>query len=399
MLNRRWTIKPGRESRAWAFLLTLLLLSVMFTGRAEAAKYASVVINGYTGDVLFSRSADARRHPASLTKIMTLYMLFEALDKGQVTLDTRMRISRRAAGQAPSKLGLRPGSTILVEHAIKALIVRSANDVAVVVAEHLGKTEFRFARMMTKKARTLGMNATQFRNASGLPNSKQYTTARDMARLCFRLISDHPRYYRYFATQSIRWGGKTYKTHNRVLKNFLGTDGIKTGYTRASGFNLATSTKRNGYHLIGIVFGGKTNKSRDAHMRKILNEQFARIDRNPHLGRRYAVIPLPVAKPATGKDSIRRAEPLTAGVQAAIPLPVAKPAIGKDAITRAEPLMAESQTVTADVPPDSPDPIGDLIAAEEKGILGVLPANNLRSSAVTFPDKPFSSPHPPPIAP
>ncbi len=345
MLNRRWTIKSGLESRAWALVFMVVLLSAMFTGRAEAAKYASIVINGYTGEVLFSRSADARRHPASLTKIMTLYMLFEALDKGQVTLNTRMRVSRRAAGQAPSKLGLRLGSTIIVEHAIKALIVRSANDVAVVVAEHLGKTEFRFARMMTKKARALGMNATQFRNSSGLPNSKQYTTARAMARLCFRLISDYPEYYRYFATKSIRWGGKTYKTHNGVLKSFLGTDGIKTGYIRASGFNLATSTKRNGYHLIGIVFGGKTTKSRDAHMRKILNEQFARIDRNPNLGRRYAVIPLPAAKPATGKNLAARAGPVMAERQAAIPSPVAKPAAGKNLAIRTEPVMAGRQAV------------------------------------------------------
>jgi D-alanyl-D-alanine carboxypeptidase len=395
--------ESGRGPQKLALLLVAALIAVGVTTSGWAAsnpKYAAIVINGFTEEVLFSRSADARRYPASLTKVMTLYLLFDALERGDVTLNTKMRVSKRAAGQAPSKLGLRAGSTIIVEHAIKTLVVRSANDVAVVVAEHLGKTESQFAQIMTRKAKALGMNSTQFRNASGLPNRNQYTTARDIARLSFRLISDHPKYYPYFKTKSIRWGGKTYKSHNAVLKNFDGTDGIKTGYIRASGFNLATSTRRNGYHLIGVVFGGRTTKTRDAHMREILNEQFARINSDPSLGRRYVVIPSPVHKPVPGQDLIARAQPGgTALQQVAIApetetiaeiepaqeeqrnvrtagqiLPIARisqPSTQGEATVS----TAASSAATASVPAGSADPIGDLIAAEEAGILGVLPAS------------------------
>ncbi len=401
--------KSCREPRKLALLLVAAVLTVTMSTGAFAAsnpKYAAIVINGYTEEVLFSRSPDARRYPASLTKVMTLYLLFEALERGDVKLDTKMRVSKRAAGQAPSKLGLKAGSTIIVEHAIKVLVVRSANDVAVVIAEHLGKTESQFAQIMTRKAKALGMKGTQFRNASGLPNRQQYSTARDMARLSFRLISDYPKYYPYFSTKSIRWGGKTYKTHNEVLKNFAGTDGIKTGYIRASGFNLATSTKRNGYHLIGVVFGGRTTKTRDAHMRKILNEQFARISADPSLGRRYVVIPSPVHKPAPGQDLIAAAQPVGPQV-AADSIAVATvdetvlPNQEQTARTtsRSRPIAENSkQTIenksvaatipsdagmaTASVPANSTDPIGDLIAAEEEGILGVLPVNKLPESDV-----------------
>lgn len=403
-------IESCREPRKLALMLVAALISISITTGAYAAanpKYAAIVINGYTEEVLFSSNADARRYPASLTKIMTLYLLFDALERGDVKLDTKMRVSKRAAGQAPSKLGLKAGSTIIVEHAIKVLVVRSANDVAVVIAEHLGKTESQFAQIMTRKAKALGMNGTQFRNASGLPNRQQYSTARDMARLGFRLISDHPKYYPYFSTKSIRWGGKTYKTHNEVLKNFSGTDGIKTGYIRASGFNLVTSTKRNGYHLIGVVFGGRTTKTRDAHMRKILNEQFARINADPSLGRRYVVIPSPVHKPVPGQDLIATARPAGSQMAAASRAEAtsdapAQPSQDRNVRTASQllPIVEDNKppvedevaavspderattasTTTASVPGNSKDPIGDLIAAEEAGILGVLPASKLPGS-------------------
>ena len=268
------------------------------------SKYAAVVVNAYTGKVLFARNADAQRYPASLTKMMTLYMLFEALERGDLTLNTEMTVSARAAGQAPSKIGLKAGAKIRVEDAIKALVVKSANDIATVVSEHLGGTEVKFAQMMTARARQLGMMSTRFANASGLPNSNQITSARDMATLGRRLIEDFPQYYPYFGTTTFSYKGQTYKGHNEVLKKYSGADGIKTGYIRASGFNLVTSVRRNGYHLIGVVLGGLSTKSRDAHMMEILDEQFVRIAADPSLGRRYAYIPNPQPKPGTSGPMI-----------------------------------------------------------------------------------------------
>ena len=219
-----------------ALVLTALLAAAP---KPALAKYAALVMDVESGEVLFSRNADTRRHPASLTKIMTLYLLFEALENGKVTMNTPLKVSKRAAGQPASKLGLRRGKTIRVEVAIKALVVKSANDVATVVAEALGGTEAGFARMMTEKAKALGMKRTQFRNASGLPNRRQLSTARDMARLGIAVQRDFPKYYAYFRTNRFKWGGRTYRSHNRLLGNYKGTDGVKTGYIRAAGSNLS----------------------------------------------------------------------------------------------------------------------------------------------------------------
>lgn len=305
---RIW-LSGGAPRRAALFVFVALLTASLAAPPAVSAnsKYAAIIINAYTGKVLFSRNADAKRYPASLAKIMTLYLLFDALEKGDVTLNTKLPVSRRAAGQAPSKLGLKAGETITVEQAIKALVVKSANDVATVVGEKLGGTEFKFSQMMTRKARDLGLTHTRFANASGLPNSKQYTTAREMVVLCRRLIDDFPQYYPYFLTSTFTWKGRTHKAHNEVLKRFPGADGIKTGYIRASGFNLATSVRRDGYHLIGVVFGGKSTKSRDAHMKDILTKQFRRIAADPALGARFVVIPQPVPKPGRPTQFIAKA--------------------------------------------------------------------------------------------
>ena len=240
-------------------------------------KYASIIVEESSGRVLYSRSADKQLFPASLTKIMTLYLLFEALQNRRISLETRMKVSKVAASRSPSKLYLKPGQTITVENAILALVTKSANDVATVVSEHLGGSERNFAKKMTRKARAIGMKRTIFKNASGLPNQAQLSTARDMARLGIAIRRDFPQYFKYFNSASFNWKGRKFRNHNKLLTQFKGTDGIKTGYINASGFNLVATTERNGVRLIGVVFGGKTGKSRDNHMISLLNRQFKQI--------------------------------------------------------------------------------------------------------------------------
>jgi len=208
---------------------------------------------------------------------MTLYLLFEALQNRRITLGTRMKVSKVAASRSPSKLYLKPGQTITVENAILALVTKSANDVATVVSEHLGGNERNFAKKMTRKAKAIGMKRTTFKNASGLPNQAQLSTARDMARLGIAIRRDFPQYFKYFNSTSFNWKGRKFRNHNKLLTQFKGTDGIKTGYINASGFNLVATTERNGVRLVGVVFGGKTGKSRDKHMISLLNRQFERI--------------------------------------------------------------------------------------------------------------------------
>jgi D-alanyl-D-alanine carboxypeptidase len=258
----------------------ILFSSILLCQATASARYASIVIDAKSGKVLHASNPDRRRYPASLTKMMTLYMLFDALNRGKLTLNQRLKVSRRAQGMAPSKLGLRRGQTIKVKDAILALITKSANDVAVVVAEGLGRTEVKFAQMMTKKASAIGMRKTRFRNASGLPNRRQVSTARDMAVLAQHLLDDFPQFYHYFGTQRFSYKRRTFRNHNNLLKNYPGVDGIKTGYIRASGFNLVASSKRHGRRLIGVVFGGKSAKSRDRHMRRLFERAFALVPKN-----------------------------------------------------------------------------------------------------------------------
>jgi D-alanyl-D-alanine carboxypeptidase len=242
----------------------------------HAEKYtpptASIIVDGNTGNVLHTSNADALRHPASLTKIMTLYLLFERLDAGKIKLDTPLKISAHATEQAPTKLGLKIGQTVAVEDAIKAVVTKSANDIAVAIAENLAGDEDEFCRMMTRKARELGMSHTTYVNASGLPDDDQITTARDQA-LLGRAIEDRfPRYYKYFSTQEFVYHGEAIRNHNHLLGAVGGVDGIKTGYTRASGFNLVTSVHRDGRYIIGVVLGGRSAFERDAHMRELIND-------------------------------------------------------------------------------------------------------------------------------
>jgi len=267
-------------SRRIAISLTVWLFAALIVGAGTpaAAKYASLVVDAETGQVLHQINPDTRNYPASLTKIMTLYMVFDALKNGRLTLEDRMKVSRRATGQPPSRLGLRRGQTITVRDAILALVTKSANDVATVVAEHLGGTERKFAVAMTAKARELGMVRTTFRNASGLPNRGQLTTARDMSRLARAMLRDFPVQYRVFSTQKFRWHGVNFRNHNKLLGRYEGLDGIKTGYIRASGFNLVASAERGGRRLVGVVMGGRSPSHRNTLMAKLLDESFRELE-------------------------------------------------------------------------------------------------------------------------
>lgn len=238
--------------------------------KGDANKQAAFVFDANSGRVLHDQAADELRFPASLTKMMTLYMLFGEIEQGRLTYQSKIRISERANGMAPSKLGLEVGEEIAVIDCIKALVIKSANDIAVAVAEHIGGTEYQFANMMTERAHQIGMRNTTFRNASGLPNPAQFSTARDMVTLGLRLQDDFPQHYRHFSLASFEYGGKIYKSHNTLMRGFPGMDGIKTGYTRASGFNLVSSVRADGKHVVGAVFGGKTAATRNALMRSLL---------------------------------------------------------------------------------------------------------------------------------
>lgn len=239
-----------------------------------APPQAAFVINADTGAVLYEKNAYEKRFPASLTKMMTLYLTFEALKEGKLKLDQKLSVSKKAASQPQTNIALKAGSTITVRKCIESLVIRSANDASVVLAEGIGTSEWNFAQMMTRKAQSLGMKNTVFKNPNGLPNPLQYTTASDMAKLGIALRKHFPEYYGYFKLRSFSYNGRTYKTHNRVLDRFGGADGIKTGYINASGFNLVTSVKRDGHNIVGVVMGGRSARLRDDEMVRLLGNAF-----------------------------------------------------------------------------------------------------------------------------
>jgi D-alanyl-D-alanine carboxypeptidase len=310
-------------------------------------RYASIVVDANSGDILYTRQADTLRYPASLTKMMTLYMTFEALESGELTLDQVLTTSSRAARQAPSKLELRADDKIMVDDVIRAVVTKSANDAAVVLAEQIGGTEKEFARLMTEKAHALGMSRTTFKNASGLPNPGQRTTARDLATLGIALKRDFPQYFTYFATPNFTWGGVTYPNHNKLLTQYEGTTGLKTGYTSASGFNLATSVSRDGHDLVAVVLGGRTARARDQHMMQLLDVQFARLK--------------------NGGPLVADADPTPASPAAKVRLSAVDPAPHSKAVLTAKaganPRPRPAATAVAPVLTASADPIGDTIAA------------------------------------
>ncbi|MDE0201954.1 MAG: serine hydrolase [Rhodospirillaceae bacterium] len=376
-------MRPGSAILGLVLSLCILAISQVFAAEEAHARYASIVIDADTGEVLRSRSADVRRYPASLTKMMTLYLLFEAIDDGGFSLDSKLKVSKRAAGQSPSKLGLRAGSTIRAEDAIKSLIVKSANDIAVVVAEALGGTEVEFARMMTRKAKELGMSRTTFRNASGLPNRKQRSTARDMAQLARALMRDFPDRYHYFDDQRFSYKGRVHRTPNKLLGRYRGMDGIKTGYIRASGFNLVASAERDGRRVIAVVFGGKTPRSRNAHMANLLDLGFTRIAENDaKRGRvRYAGVPRPPAgsglaapalrfKPAVIMVAAAQPPDLVEGAAAPPAEPIEPPA--------PRPVPEPAEVVSGPLPPPSKS------VAETLAVVGSVIATE-PSPATTFP--------------
>ena len=260
--------------RNYVKLISFLPVFWMICVSSAHAKYASFIINENTKRIYHNANADTRNYPASLTKIMTLYLVFDALKSKKISMNSKFKVSKRATRQPPSKLNLSSGSNITVKNAILALVTKSANDVATVIAENLGKSERNFARLMTRKAKKLGMTRTTFRNASGLPNRGQLSTARDMATLGIAIRKNHPKFFKLFKTKSFIYKGIKYTNHNNLLGSYSGTDGIKTGYTNASGFNLVASVERNGQRIIGVVFGGKKARSRDKHMVTLLNKYF-----------------------------------------------------------------------------------------------------------------------------
>jgi D-alanyl-D-alanine carboxypeptidase len=254
------------------------LLPIAARAQIGSDRYSSIVIEAATGNVLEAANPDATRHPASLAKLMTLYLTFEALRDRRITIDELVPVSARAASMEPSKLGIAPGMRLSVEEAILALITKSANDAAAALGERLGGSEERFAQMMTLRGRALGMSRTTFTNASGLPDPDQWTTARDLAILARHLVADFPSYYPYFSARSFTFHHRVIFNHDRMLESYPGADGMKTGYIESSGHNLVTSAARSGVRLVGVVLGAASNPERDAHMAALLNQGFEQLD-------------------------------------------------------------------------------------------------------------------------
>jgi D-alanyl-D-alanine carboxypeptidase len=299
-------------------ILALIVVgSILVAGKAFAG-YATIVVDAKTGAVLSEQNADQPNYPASLTKMMTLYLVFDALERHQLTLKQPIAVSRHAASQAPSRLGLTAGQTITVEQAILALVTKSANDAAVAIGEELGGTESRFAEMMTQRARRLGMSSTTFRNASGLPNPSQVTTARDIATLGRALWRDFPQYYPYFSRDRFTYRGRVIANHNILLRTYPGADGIKTGYIRASGYNLAASAVRDGRRIVAVVLGGKTSRERTLRMAGLLDRGFQRpmiasAGDEPALP--AALPPLPLSKPDSTPIDLAAAQAPAVGAE------------------------------------------------------------------------------------
>ena len=336
----RWRRRPSTRLRQTARvgMAVLLALGVTVThiGEALADKRvkAAIIVDANTNNVLYSQSADVLRSPASLTKIMTLYVLFAYMRAGRFTLDTPLKVSKHAASQSPTKLYLKPGSTIAVKDAIKALVTKSANDAAAVIAENVGGTEANFARIMTQTARNLGMKNTTYRNASGLPNGEQLTTARDQAILAMHIMQDYPEYYSVFETKYFNYKGRKYRNHNRLLFSYKGTTGIKTGYTRASGFNLTAAVERGDKHLVGVVLGGRTSSLRNAAMTSLLDKHWSKASSHKPKSRNFIASLLGAPTPPRPSR-----KPVFSVASAAVPVanhtPPPRPAAAQPAVAQA----------------------------------------------------------------
>ncbi|WP_333898523.1 D-alanyl-D-alanine carboxypeptidase [Agrobacterium pusense] len=316
---------------AWIFALAFFCAILSLHASPAQAGYAHFIMDANTGKVLAARNADVLNHPASLTKMMTLYLTFEALHAGKLRWDQKITMSKNGASVIPSKLYVRQGQTFTVREAVYGMIVKSANDMAEGMGDHLGGSEARFAEMMTRKARQLGMTKTVFRNASGLPNKSQVTTARDMAKLGLALQRDFPKEYSLFATQSFNFRGKRIRGHNNLMYRYQGMDGIKTGYTNASGFNLVSAVNHNGRRVVGVVLGGKTARSRDAQMAALLDKAVPQASRGRNTEQLVA------------SANVSRTFDVAAAVPpAAVPLPMF-------AERRADPVAMQIATANADL--------------------------------------------------
>jgi D-alanyl-D-alanine carboxypeptidase len=352
--------QPQRLRRS-IFGIAALFAFLVFSVSPSVAKYASFVIDAESGQVLHQANADTRNYPASLTKMMTLYLVFEALHEKKWSLNKRLKVSARAARQPASKLALKRGTTIRVRDAILALVTKSANDVASVIAEGMSGSERNFGLKMTAKARKLGMSRTTFRNASGLPNRAQLSTARDMGTLARALIRDYPQYYHYFSTESFRYGGLTHKNHNKLLKSYSGADGIKTGYIRASGFNLVASVERDDRRLIGVVFGGKSSGSRNRHMTSLLDKGFQAVLGQPAT---QVAKSSPRKKSATPKKVVRAKTPAKA--KTSRPVPDGDYAVQVGAYRYKSPAIAIARKAIAYVPSYLSDGIIKIVPLRKK---------------------------------
>jgi D-alanyl-D-alanine carboxypeptidase len=282
-MDRPRKFGPHAAARRFSLALSgILLLSISLAtsvwAQVGSARYAAIVVDARTGRILMGVNQDDLRFPASLTKLMTLYMTFEALRDRRIQLGQYITVSASSAEQPPSKLGLQPGEAITVEQAILGLVTKSANDAASALGEFLGGSEDRFAQMMTLRARALGMNRTSFRNASGLPDSNQWTTARDLATLGRRIVLDFPQLYGYFSVPGFYWHNRVILNHDTMLRSYPGADGMKTGFTDYAGHNLVTSAVRNGTRLIGVVLGTGSNTERDQHMAMLLDDGFNEVN-------------------------------------------------------------------------------------------------------------------------
>ncbi len=390
--------------------------------KAYNPPYAAIVVDANSGSVLHSRKADAKRHPASLTKIMTLYLLFEQMEAGNIKPSTKLKVSARAAKQSPTKLGLKKGQTITAEQAIRALVTKSANDAAVVVAEAIAGTESEFAVLMTRKARALGMSKTVYKNASGLPNRKQITTARDQARLGRAIQDRFPKQYRYFATRTFKYRGKRMRNHNRLLGSVKGVDGIKTGYIRASGFNLTTSMKRNKRHIVAVVMGGKSSGARNARMRSLLKKyiskaavrrtapliaekpvpvQVASAAAMPYMGRPVtAAAPMP-AKPIGSSTTLTSARRTPATVDPIKPIAVKTIKVKLNGVKTASwtPPLAHLPvvTVTQRSAASSPPPVANAVVTARTVKPAAPPARPTQMVASVAPPAPVAAPAPKPV--
>ncbi len=373
-----------------AVMAATLAASFLMTSNAQAAsKHAAIVVDANTGKILYSADADAPRHPASLTKMMTLYMLFEAMEAGRISRASPVPISKHAASMAPTKLGAKAGSSITVETAILSLVTKSANDAAAASAELIGGTEGRFAQMMTAKARAMGMKNTRFYNASGLPDPRQITTARDMAVLGIALRTDFPQYYKYFSVRSFTYGRSRLANHNKLLGRVAGVDGIKTGYTRMSGFNLVSSVSLDNKKLVTVVLGGQSGRSRDAEVASLIKKYLpSASDRTASgglfaklTGKKKAAVEqetLALADPApvpAAKKVVAMIEPVVASIA---PTPAERPIVSVTEEIEANSGAIDPVT-TASAPQDMPAPSGNgawiiqIAAAEsESGAMKIL---------------------------